>query len=66
MNIGSYMGPEIVAFNKILYFVLFIVAYNKGIILPFYYSNTETLRDIKFFLIKLNILIPLPVFFIII
>ena len=66
MNVGSYMGPEIIAFNKVLYSILFIVAYNRGIMSLFYYPNAETLRDIEFSLIKQNILIPLPVFFIII
>ena len=51
-NVESYIKPEVVAFNKILHFILFIVAYNGGIILLFYYPNTETLRDIEFFLIK--------------
>ena len=51
-NVGSYMGPEEVIFTKILSFILSIVAYNRGIIFIFYYPNTETLRDIEFFLVK--------------
>ena len=51
-NVGSYIGPEIVAFNKVLCSVLSIVIYNRGIMLLFYYSNTETLRNINFFIIK--------------
>ena len=51
-NVGSYMGPEVVAFNKILCFMLFIMAYNGGIMSLFYYSNAETLRNIEFFLVK--------------
>ena len=51
-NIGSYMGPEVVAFNKILYFILSIVACNGGIILLFYYPNTKIFRDIEFSLVK--------------
>ena len=51
-NVGSHMGSEVVAFNKVLCFMLFIVACNGGIISLFYYFNAETLRDIEFFLIK--------------
>ena len=51
-NVGSHMGLEVVAFNKVLYFVLFIVARNGGIISLFYYSNAETLRNIEFLLVK--------------
>ena len=51
-NVESYMRPEVIAFNKILCFILFIVAYNRGIMSLFYYFNAETFRDIKFFLIK--------------
>ena len=46
------MGPEVVAFNKILCSILFIVAYNGGIMSLFYYPNIETLKDIEFSLIK--------------
>ena len=52
MNVGSHMGPEVVAFNKIFCFILSIIAYNRDIISLFYYPNAETLRDIKFLLIK--------------
>ena len=52
INVGSYIGPEVVAFNKVLYFVLSVVIYNRDIMLLFYYSNTETFRDIEFPLIK--------------
>ena len=65
-NVGSYMGPEVVAFDKVLHSVLFIMARNGGIVSLFYYPNAEILRDIEFPLIKQNILIPLPVFFIVI
>ena len=51
-DVRSHMGPEIIIFNKVLYSILFIVACNRGIILLFYYSNTETFRDIEFSLIK--------------
>ena len=51
-NVESHMGPEVVAFNKVLYSILFIVTYNKGIISLFYYPNAEILRNIEFFLIK--------------
>ena len=51
-DIGSYIRPKIIAFNKVLYSVLFIVIYNGGIILLFYYFNTETFRNIEFPLIK--------------
>ena len=51
-NVGSHIGPEVVAFNKVFYSVLSIVTCNGGIILLFYYPNAETLRDIEFFLIK--------------
>ena len=46
------MGPKVVAFNKIPYSVLSIVAYNRGIILLFYYSNIKTFRNIEFLLVK--------------
>ena len=52
VNIRSYMGPKVITFNKILYSVLFIIAYNRDIMSLFYYPNTETLRDIEFLLIK--------------
>ena len=51
-NIGSHMESEIIIFNKVLCFILFIVVYNGDIMSLFYYFNTETLRDIKFPLIK--------------
>ena len=51
-NVGSYMGLEVVAFDKILCSILFIVACNRGIMSLFYYFNAETFRNIKFFLIK--------------
>ena len=51
-NLGSYIGLEVVAFNKILYSVLTIVIYNRGIILLFYYSNAKTFRNIEFSLVK--------------
>ena len=51
-NFGSYMGLEINIFNKVLYFILVIVIYNRDIMSLFYYSNAEIFRDIKFPLIK--------------
>ena len=51
-NVESYIGPEVVAFNKVLYFILFIMAYNGGIMSLFYYPNMKTFRDIEFPLIK--------------
>ena len=51
-NVGSHIRPEIVIFNKVLRSILFIVAYNRGIILLFYYSNIIIFRDIEFPLIK--------------
>ena len=51
-NVRSHMRPEVIAFNKILHFILFIIAYNRGIISLFYYPNTEIFRNIEFFLIK--------------
>ena len=52
INVGSHIGLEIIAFNKILHFILIVVVYNGNIISLFYYSNAETFRDIEFFLIK--------------
>ena len=51
-NVGSHMGPKVVTFNKILCFMLSIVARNRGIMSLFYYFNAETLRNIKFPLVK--------------
>ena len=51
-NIGSHIGPKVVIFNKILYSVLFIVTYNRGIVSLFNYSNVKTFKDIEFLLIK--------------
>ena len=51
-NIGSHIEPEVVVFNKILHSVLSVVVHNRGIILFFYYPNTEIFRNIKFSLIK--------------
>ena len=51
-NIESHIGPEVIAFNKVLCFILFIVTYNGGIMSLFYYPNIKTFRDIEFPLIK--------------
>ena len=59
-NIGSYIGPEVIMFNKVLRFVLFIVIYNGGIISLFYYPNAETLRDIESFFGKIEYFNPTP------
>ena len=51
-DIRSYIVPKIIMFNKVLYSILSIIAYNRGIILLFYYLNAEIFRDIEFSLIK--------------
>ena len=51
-DVGSHIGPEVVAFNKIFYFMLSIVTYNRGIISLFFYFYADSFRDIEFLLIK--------------